>query len=193
MENVKERYLKWLCGLVGLHNRRGLSYWMLARELYSIPYKAMIGSDHDREYDGRNLRYIFSHECCPGRPEQILLLLEGPCSVLEMLVAFSMRIDDWLNGGDEHERRRWFFQMLYNLKIDWYDDGACSSMDGRAFADDVESRLDIWMTRRHRWNGEGGLFPLRTADRDQRQVDIWYQLQAYLKENYRLIGEDRDG
>lgn len=110
--------------------------------------------------------------------------------MLEMLVAFSMRIDDWLNGGDEAERQRWFFQMLRNLKLIEYNDGACSSMDGRDFADQVKARLDIWMEGRYRWNGEGGIFPLRMADHDQRRVDLWYQLQGYLRENYRLVGED---
>jgi len=190
LDNVRERYLRWLCGLVGLHNRRGLSYWILARKLFQTPYVVRIGSDRDREYDGCNLRYIFSHECCPGTPDRITNMLEGPCSVLEMLVAFSMRIDDWLNGGDEKERQRWFFQMLRNLKLVEYNDGACSSMDGRDFAEHVEMKLDIWMEGRYRWNGEGGIFPLRMADQDQRKVDLWYQLQGYLRENYRLVGED---
>lgn len=193
MDNVNDRYLKWLCGLVGLHNRRGLSYWMLARKLHSIPYRVTLDGDRDREYDGRNLRYIFSHQCCPGRPGQTMHSLNGPCSVLEMLVAFSMRIDDWLNGGDDAKRQQWFFQMLYNLNIEWCHDGACCSVDGRIFAEDVENRIDIWMDRRHHWDGTGGLFPLKRAEIDQRKVILWYQLQSYLKENYQLVGEDSDG
>ena len=32
-------------------------------------------------------------------------------------------------------------------------------------------------------DGSGGLFPLRRFDRDQRSVEIWYQMQAWLMEN----------
>ena len=38
--------------------------------------------------------------------------------------------------------------------------------------------------RRYKRSGEGGLFPLKNAAKDQRKVEIWYQLSSYLLENY---------
>jgi hypothetical protein len=36
----------------------------------------------------------------------------------------------------------------------------------------------IWRTYDRR--GHGGLFPLQRSNRDQRRVEIWYQLSEYL-------------
>jgi len=48
------------------------------------------------------------------------------------------------------------------------------------YVEDVTHAV-IWRT--YNENGNGGLFPLRDSDQDQRQVEIWYQLSAYLLEN----------
>ena len=40
----------------------------------------------------------------------------------------------------------------------------------------------IWRT--YDSNGYGGLFPLRNPREDQRKVELWYQLNAYLLEQF---------
>ena len=35
-------------------------------------------------------------------------------------------------------------------------------------------------------NGNGGLFPTRTVMVDQRGMDIWMQMQAWLNEHWRI-------
>ena len=37
--------------------------------------------------------------------------------------------------------------------------------------------------RSYAFDGYGGLFPLRKPHQDQRNIEIWYQMQAYLMEN----------
>lgn len=191
MQNVRDRYFRWLCGLVGLQDRRGLSYFTLARILHSMTYSWTIRNDGDRSTDGLQLRFIFAADNCPSLHPS-LEELAGPCTIFEMLVAMAMRIDDWLYGGEDKRTgtQKWFFEMLHNLNLDIWNDGACAR--GEGYRDDIENKVDIFVRRRYVRNGDGGLFPLRCPQKDQREVEIWYQLQSYLKENYRLIGEDDD-
>ena len=46
----------------------------------------------------------------------------------------------------------------------------------------IEKHLDIFMNRKYRRNGAGGLFTLKFPPRDMRMVEIWYQMCWYLDE-----------
>ena len=48
--------------------------------------------------------------------------------------------------------------------------------------EEVNDVLDRVIWRTYRWDGHGGLFPLNEPEKDQREVEIWYQLSAYLLE-----------
>jgi hypothetical protein len=76
----------------------------------------------------------------------------------------------------------WFWQMLENLGLAHISDKLYSSgprMD--SFIDNVIDRL---IYRRYSPDGHGGLFPLEFPHEDQRGVELWYQLNAYLIERY---------
>jgi hypothetical protein len=63
--------------------------------------------------------------------------------------------------------------MINNLDMDWLD------------PDDILDCIDRFLSRKYDYNGVGGIFPLRKgASEDQRNVEIWYQMQSYLMENY---------
>ncbi len=51
---------------------------------------------------------------------------------------------------------------------------------GAAEIDDILERL-IW--RQYQEDGQGGFFPLAWPEQDQREVELWYQMNAYLAEN----------
>jgi len=38
--------------------------------------------------------------------------------------------------------------------------------------------------RRYSKTGKGGLFPLKHPKKDQTEVEIWYQMQQYVMENF---------
>ena len=40
------------------------------------------------------------------------------------------------------------------------------------------------LAREYSDNGHGGLFPLKNPKKDQRKVEIWYQMTEYINENY---------
>ena len=48
----------------------------------------------------------------------------------------------------------------------------------------VDYYVDKLLGRDYFRDGFGGLFPLKHAKKDQRKVEIWYQLQNWLMENY---------
>jgi hypothetical protein len=67
--------------------------------------------------------------------------------------------------------------LMENLDLERYNDNTPFS---DAAIDELLDRV-IWRT--YRRNGAGGLFPLKRTREDQRQVEIWYQLCAYLLED----------
>jgi hypothetical protein len=44
--------------------------------------------------------------------------------------------------------------------------------------------LEKVINRTYHSSGKGGLFPLKHAEKDQTEVELWYQMNTYLVENY---------
>lgn len=182
MRTLKNEYFGWLCDLVGIDNRRGQSYWLLADRLFRKEFYGMLGNDEDRGSEGKYLRFIFAKEVYPGHEAEVIDELEGACSVFEMLIGFSRRIADWLCGSpDDPEFKKWFFQMIRNLGLEEFTDSCYMGIDNPN--EEVNRRLDIFLERSYDRYGNGGLFPLKNPDRDQRKEELWYQLNHYLREN----------
>lgn len=171
---LDERYFRWLCRQIRLrlHQDQGKTYWSLLRQLHAKEFVWFVPNDDNRMEDGRDLRYEFletqmDDTVYPG-------WLELGCSMLELLIALSRR----LSFEGEGEPRYWFWELVNNLQLDEFPD--------RDYDKSVEQFIDesldkvIWRT--YSSNGEGGLFPLRESSHDQRSVEIWYQLNAYLLE-----------
>lgn len=93
--------------------------------------------------------------------------------MLEMLIAFSR----WIAFEAGGEPRDWFWHMLSNIGIDKYND-----RNYNREAIDLAVKTVIWRTYNRNGSG-GGLFPLKRAVRDQRDVELWYQLNTYLIEH----------
>lgn len=146
-------------------------YKKLLRILFSTEFywDPAIYSDSSRAEDGIGLRELYF-----GTDEYN----DEPCSVLEMMAALSIRIEQDIMGepGNDHVEQ-WFWEMLRNLRLLEEDD---QSVDEYC----VMKKLNTWMNRDYRANGDGGLFPLKDPYRDQRSVPIWDQMAAYLNERY---------
>jgi hypothetical protein len=72
--------------------------------------------------------------------------------------------------------RNWFWEFIENLQLDQFRQ--VSKEDYRL----IQNALDIFMWRRYDKHGNGGLFPMRNAKHDQREVEIWYQFCDYVKD-----------
>lgn len=162
-------YREWLIGKIYTKNTD--KYRNLLNKLFELPFESHLGRDDDRAEDGLMLRYespcIYSEE-----------LAFRECSVLEMLIALSIRIDEEYVGepGYPHPEKI-FWELISNLGLDLFDDKNFSQTE-------VFKIVSRWILREFDDNGDGSIFPLRYTTRDQRYVEIWSQMQEYLSENY---------
>lgn len=168
-------YFDFLCNLVG----RKYEYSRLLGHLHRVEFYSLVPNDDNRGADGEQLRNNYIDEVGPtGAPS----LPPGPCTVLEMLIGVANRLEFELLGGRyERPAREWFWVLIDNLELDWCDNVAYSA---RETTEEVDGKVRDLLERQYDTNGEGGLFPLHHAQKDQRRVEIWYQMSAWVIENY---------
>ena len=70
--------------------------------------------------------------------------------------------------------------MLTNLGVRDFNDDLYEKDNPE---EEINLMLDEIIWRTYNYDGSGGLFPLREPVGDQRDVELWYQLCAYLIEN----------
>lgn len=143
--------------------------------LHNIEFRYSIPMDANREEDGIDLRYRFMTEVgIPKNYQEVYAYLDGPCSVLEMMIALAIRCEESIMDDPDIGDRtsEWFWLMMKNLGLDYMSD--------RKFDRDIaEEKISIFLDRKYKRNGEGGLFVVN-GRRDLRKVEIWYQMCWYL-------------
>ena len=175
----KDSYFEVLCKLAGLETPiEKSSFYELMRELYDIEFYWSVPNDDNRALDGIELRkkYKYHYDI------NTRILQDEPCSLLEMLLALAKRCDDDIMYSPIEGDRSidWFWMMLTNLGVNKFRD----SCYGDAWVDnDVIGIMDKFMDREYNTDGKGGLFPLKHPSENQLEVEIWYQMNAYLLEN----------
>ena len=176
-DEICEEYFEWLTYVVNI----GKDHTELARMLHNREFYSIWSNDQNRVEDGKMLRNIFRDETLYNNYE----CLERPnCSVLEMLIALAIRMESILEDPAEGDRTiSWFWLFLDNLGLSKYTNYNIKYGAGNPVTE-INDILDDLIERRYKRSGEGGLFPLKNAKKDQRKVEIWYQLSSYLLENY---------
>jgi hypothetical protein len=136
-------------------------------------FRYSIANDENRADDGINLRSRFIFDCSYNN--SVLGYLDGPCSVLEMLVALAHRCEEQIMDDPDIGDRtgQWFWMMIKNLGLE-------SMTDDQFDEEFVNERVSIFLDREYESNGEGGLFVLDNCRYDLRTVEIWYQMCWYL-------------
>lgn len=176
---AKQEYFNWLCDLIHVETGAG-TYWLLARDLYGIEFVWSVNNDDNRAADGIALRerYLSENPYVPSEAVE-----NGACTVLEMLIALAGRIDFDLSDPykDQDGTAVYFWEMIENLGLTPYEDDMYLEYNGTF---NCPAIIDQFMNREYEWNGRGGLFPLDNPSTDQREIEIWYQMNAYLAENY---------
>ncbi len=171
---LDDLYLAWLYSQVGdvKVSNKSRTYWTLFTQLYSKEFVWIVPNDDNRVQDGLDLRYEWLGE----RPEAQWDIspnqewLERDCSFLEMLIALSRRL---AFEGEGHPPT-WFWHLIQNLGLQECTDRSKYNQD------EVDDRIETVICRTYEPNGRGGLFPMRYPKHDQREVEIWYQMNEYL-------------
>lgn len=166
---LDDLYLTWLYSQVGDVKVRNKSrtYWNLFTQLYSKSFVWLVPNDDNRVQDGLDLRDQWTMESGISPDPQ---WMASDCSFLEMLVGLSRRL---AFEGEGHPPV-WFWHLIQNLGLHECTDRS------RYNQSEVNDRLDIVIWRLYDPSGRGGLFPLRYPKHDQREVEIWYQMNEYL-------------
>ena len=176
--DLKQDYFEWLCSFIHA-DQEDKSYWLLMKDLYRRVFYSIVPHDENRAGDGLDLREEYVRELMFTKYIEI----EGECTVLEMLIGLARRIDfEMTDPYDDTSTDRtayWFWEMLDNLGLTAFDDESYVEYGGIVHVDDIINRF---LDRDYKRSGEGGLFPLHKTNKDQRQIEIWYQMAAYLAE-----------
>jgi hypothetical protein len=170
---LDELYIQWLYSQVGnvRLTSKSKTFWSMARQLYKTEFVWFVPNDDNRAEDGRDLRYEFFDQT---GEELDVDWFDQPCSMFELLLGLARRLSFEAGG----EPRAWFWHLLDNLDLGRVTDAHYNDDTERGIAE----ILDRINRRTYNRDGYGGLFPLRRPRRDQRKVELWYQLNAYIIE-----------
>ena len=155
---IASDYYFWLCDKVGYQE----DYDPLLRFIFDVEFTWTIGLDESRSLDGLRLREQFmEEEDVRGDWDD-----DNPCSVLEMLVALSIKVEEDILGDPDICL---FWRMLDHL-------GLTETGNQNVWT----TIIDDWLSRNIARDGRGGIFPLNDPPRNQRYCDIWEQCMSWI-------------
>lgn len=169
-EPLEQAYFNWLLAKVTDVQQRVAAHWALAAELHNTEFVWLVPGDDLRAMDGIELRDFFCNEFGIERDPTWYNM---QCSVLEMLIGLAIRAE----FQTEIPVREWFWRFVENLGL----------TDGfrPLFPQEIYDVLYTFMWRMYRPDGsEGGLFPIRNSNKDQRKEEIWHQFCDYIAEEH---------
>lgn len=173
---LETEYFDWMYQLVCAKTYcENKSYYNLITYLYNTEFTYSISHDGNRAEDGVELRYRFGYEQEYPRGMITSFLDNKRCSVLEMMVALSVRCEEHIMFDPDKGDRTgtWFWGMVKNIGL--------LPMDDINFDEPfVDYLIYRFLKRKYGPTGEGGLFTVENPRKDLRQVEIWYQMCWYL-------------
>ncbi len=176
-DKIISDYFEWLVELVcGERYSEATSYRRLLQTLHSIEFTYFVPNDQNRAADGEDLRYrYFLTKCDPECEELILESLYGPCSVLEMMIALSLRCEENImddpSVGDRSAQ--WFWNMIDNLGLKMQTDSNFNEIK-------IISAISRLVNREYDHDGRGGLFTVNNCPVDMRKIEIWSQMWRFI-------------
>lgn len=169
-ERAHQAYIGWLAQQIEPNRQRNFDE--LLRIMHAKEFIYVMAHDDSRMQDARDVRSDCFREfqVKPYVSTDIL----GPISVLEILIALSRRMG-FMTSDPPGE---WAWILLQNLELHKY-----SGRISRRWAEEINDILERLIWRQYTPDGQGGFFPLAWPEEDQREVELWYQMAAYLAEN----------
>lgn len=177
-DEISNGYFNWLYGLMceGRYSKN-ISFRKLLLRLHNIEFTYLIPKDANRAEDGLDLRrrYAMLPENEGHFSRTIMCVLDGPCSILEMMAGLAIRCEETIMDDPAYgdRTRQWFWGMISSLGLGGMTDDIYNRFE-------VDRIISTLLIREYKSNGEGGLFTIRHCDRDLRTVEIWVQLLWYI-------------
>lgn len=171
---LTDAYFEWMYQLA-FPNQNEISYRRLCAYLNNVTFYPRLPMDENRAQDGEDLRYRFGYDQGYVHPEIGSMLDCRPCSMLEMMVALALRMEEDImtNPAMGNRLPQWFMEMLQSLGLD-------DMTDEQFDRHKVMTVVRRFMDGKYKPNGKGGLFTIPSCERDLRTVEIWYQMNWYL-------------
>ena len=173
-DHIINEYFEWMYDLVcGDRFPEENGYRKLLMQLHNTRFRFSIPMDENRAVAGVELRYSFAYDC--GYTSSYVEYLDGPCSVLEMMVALAVHCEEHIMDDPTKGNRtgQWFWSMIVNLNLG-------SMNDNRFDRKYVEAVIERFLNREYAPDGRGGLFTVKNCDRDLRDVEIFHQMCWYI-------------
>lgn len=169
-------YFDWLCMVAVPDGYHRLEYSMLLNTLMETEFYWLVPRDENRARDGLELRDLYEQET--GETCDF----DGPCTVLEMMLALAMRCNDEIMYDPEDPNRadQWFWTMICNLKVDVFDNKHFSKID-------TEEILEKFLDRKYENFGQGVcfcLFPPPKLSTNFYRSELWYQLNWWIMRHF---------
>lgn len=175
-DDLRTEYNSWLIEKTGLFENHfvKLGHALIEKEFYYF-----LENDINRAIDGEQVRNDFIHETLWDDYSA----LNGPCNCLEMLYGLAKRINEIIYDPDNQidTTQESIFCMLQNLGLLKFDDYHYEQRGGN---EAVFRILEIFLERSYDRFGNGGLFPNKNSKKDQRKVEIWYQMAEYVNNKF---------
>ena len=168
-------YYDYLVDQIDGEEKRGRKFSKILHKMLEVPFLDLVGNDSNRVEDG--LIFRRNYELETGEHSGYL----HSVSVFEVLLGLADRMNFELDEADMHldQTAELFWELVDNLGLLGYDDEIYNE-------NEVEKRLEKFVTRDYEPDGRGGCFPIFNPKNDQRDVELWYQMQAYINEKYVL-------
>jgi hypothetical protein len=166
---VEKKYFEWLISQINVQGTR--TFFELFEMLFTIEFVWTVPHDDNRLQDGLDLRTEFLNRH-PHISRRNVHWDKG-ATVLEVIIALSRRLAFTAGGTAED----WAWQLITNLRLNKMTDPLTENKVRK-----VHHILERLIWRQYREDGLGGFFPLNWPDKDQTQVEIWYQMQKYVTE-----------
>lgn len=171
-DQIRNQYFEWLYNYVCRGRANSISYRKLFTLLHETEFTFYIRDDFNRARDGIDLRYRFENVVKDSR---VIDILDDPCSVLEMMIALAIRIEETMMDDPRYGDRtnQWFWLMMSNLGLKYMTDDIFDEVK----ANDI---IYTFLERQYSPDGKGGLFYIRNCEEDLTQIEIGTQVNWYL-------------
>jgi hypothetical protein len=151
------------------------SYGTVCTAMHNLIFKDKVPHDSNRIAEAADLRNAFLDTNPRSGTRDWNDVLARDASIFEVLVELARRANFMIELDD----MKWFQIFLKNLGLDRYCDWYCLS-HGTGHIFRVLRRFN---ERTYKPDGSGGLFPLKNPGGDQREIELWYQLGAWVNEH----------